>query len=181
MSKKENSGKYWPYMILGFLAIGITLSYWTIKSASSLPINEANEFMLKYQDADKNAFEIEQAQKRFDAKYKIEFSGLEKSDFKPKNLKRKANVHYKLEDNNSLTLKITTLDGRAVDDANVTLLLTRPQTTKEDRYFKNIKGKNGIYEIKGIEIPNKGRYILRVRAQIDNATKFMDIYGVKLD
>ena len=37
----KNKGKtYWPHMILGFLAIGITLGYWTVKSATSMPVQE---------------------------------------------------------------------------------------------------------------------------------------------
>ena len=58
MAKKNKEKTYWPHMILGFLALGITLSYWTVKSASSVPVQESNNYMLKYQTADYTINEI---------------------------------------------------------------------------------------------------------------------------
>jgi len=177
--KKDDSGKFWPYMILGFLAIGITLGYWTIKNTINMPVHESNEFMQKYQDADKSANEIIEAAQRFDAKYNLEVSGLDKSDFKPKFLKRKPHQYFKLNDNNKIDIKITTKDGKVVSDANVTLLLTRPQTETDDKYFKNIKFSNGSYVVDNLKITKPGRYILRVRATKGDATKYLDTYCYK--
>ena len=179
MNKKSESGRFWPYMILGFLFIGITLGYWTIKNTISLPVHESNEFMQKYQDADKGANAIEEAQARFDSKYKVTFSGLEKSDFKPKHLKRKAHIHYTLNESNSVAYAIATKDGTIVKDANLTLLLTRPQTEKDDRYIKDISFLDGKYVAKGIDIIKPGRYILRAKITIGNDVKYLDIYGFK--
>ena len=180
MSKNENSGKYWPYMILGFLFIGITLGYWTIKNTISLPVHESNRYMQKYQDADKASNEIVESQARFDAKYSVAFSGLEKSDFKPKHLKRKPHVHYALNDNNSLTFTIKDKSGKGVSDANITLLVTRPQTEKEDYYAQDIsKSGDGVYKVSNIKIANKGRYILRTKISVGNDTRYIDIYGFK--
>ncbi len=55
---KNNEKTYWPHMILGFLTIGLTLSYWTVKSDSSMPVQESNQYMLKYQMADININQI---------------------------------------------------------------------------------------------------------------------------
>jgi hypothetical protein len=179
MSDKNDSGKYWPYMILGFLAIGITLGYWTVKNTINMPVHESNEFMQKYQDADKGANEIMAAQDRFDKRYNIELAGLKKSDFKPKFLKRKAHQYYALEQKNSLLIKITDKSGKIVSDANVTLLVTRPQTESDDRYYKDIKFKDGAYSVENIEIKKPGRYILRVKATKGDATKYFDTYCFK--
>jgi hypothetical protein len=179
MSKNDDSGKYWPYMILGFLAIGITLGYWTIKNTINMPVHESNEFMQKYQDADKGANEIMAAQDRFDKRYNIEIAGLQKSDFKPKFLKRKPHKYYKLEEKNNLLIKITDKSGNAISDANITLLVTRPQTESDDRYYKDIKFENGIYRVSEIEIKKPGRYILRVKASKGDAAKYLDTYCYK--
>ncbi|HGZ70350.1 MAG TPA: hypothetical protein ENK74_03045 [Nitratifractor sp.] len=180
MKQKNNSGKYWPYMILGFLFIGITLGYWTIKNTISMPVHESNEFMQKYQDADKQANKIEESQARFDAKYNVTFSGLEKSDFKPKHLKRKPHLHYALSDNNSVTYSVKGKDGAAVTDANITFLLTRPQTEKDDVEIKTIaNNKDGTYTVSDIKVANKGRYILRAKIAVGQDTKYLDIYGFK--
>jgi len=180
MSKDNNSGKFWPYMILGFLFIGITLGYWTIKNTISLPVHESNAYMKKYQDADKDAVAIEESQARFNAKYDVAFSGLEKSDFKPKHLKRKAHKYYTLKENNRLLFTVSKKDSHRVSDANITLLVTRPQTEKEDYYVKKIRNLgNGQYSIENIKIPHKGRYILRSKITVGNDTKYLDIYGFK--
>ena len=55
---KNNKKTYWPHMIVGFLVLALTLSFWTVKSASSLPVQESNTYMLKYQMADTNINEI---------------------------------------------------------------------------------------------------------------------------
>ncbi len=180
MSKKDNnSGKYWPYMILGFLFIGITLGYWTVKSAISLPVQESNEFLKKYQDVEKKGREIQEAEAKFDKEYRVLFSGLEKSDFKEKNIKRKPHQYYALKDSNSVALEITKLDGTPAKDLNVTLLLTRPQTTKDDQLFKSIPFRDGAYRVDNLTVKKKGRYILRFRAQKGDAFKFLDVYAVK--
>ena len=68
---------YWPYMILGFFILGITLGYWTIKSVSSMPIQKSNEYMMKYQSVDLNFNEIMEKQAAFDKAYKIELLNAE--------------------------------------------------------------------------------------------------------
>jgi len=179
-SKKDDSGKYWPYMILGFLFIGLTLGYWTIKNTISLPVHQSNDFMQSYQDADANAIKIKEAEVKFDAKYNIEFSGLEKSNFKPKHIKRKAHLHYRLNDVNSFSYIVTTKDGSVVDNAEVTFVLTRPQTELDDKKIGKLNFKDGKYWVENLKIDKKGRYILRVKVKIGDAVKYLDTYGIKL-
>ena len=161
-------------MILGFVAIGFVLSFWTVKSTVGMPVHESNEYMMKYQVADKGANEILEAEKLFDDRYRIELIGMKLSDFKPKHLKRKDRKIVALEKSNTITYRISDLNGKGVDDANVSLLLTRPHTEKDDRSFRNIKGNDGLYTLKNVEIEKPGRYILRVRAQVGDAVKYMD-------
>lgn len=178
MDQKDNSGKFWPYFILGFLAIGITLGYWTIKNTISMPVKESETFMTKYQNADKNYNKYQEAELNFDKSYTISFSGLAKSSFKPKHLKRKPHQYYTLEANSTLVLQVLTKDSKAVNDANVTLLFTSPVTNVYDKYFKNIKSQGeGKYILTNITPPKPGRYILRVNVKInENTQKFIDIY-----
>ncbi len=180
MSKNNDSGKYWPYMILGFLFIGITLGFWTIKSTISLPVHESNSFMQKYQDADKGANEIVESQARFDSKYELVIDGLSKSDFKPKYLKRKAHVHYKLDSTNSLSIKVSSKSGASVDGISAVALLTRPQTELDDKKLKCIKIDAGTFEIKDFSVQKFGRYIIRLKISDEsNDTKYLDIYGYR--
>ena len=180
MNNKDNSGKYWPYMILGFLFIGITLGFWTIKSTISLPVHESNEFMKKYQDADKGANEIEESAARFDSKYNISFSGLEKSAFKPKFLKRKPHQYYVLNELNTLKFNITAKDTKKIAKFNAVGILTRPQTEVDDKKLDILNNGNGSFEIKNFKVQKLGRYIIRLKISDDsNDTKYIDIYGFR--
>ena len=174
---KSNQKTYWPHMILGFVAIGIILGYWTIKHSIALPVHESNEYMMKYQQADLNANEIIEAQQKFDKLYSVKLLNFKKSNFKPEHLKRKVGDILALNKINSFEYKVTTKDGKAVNDANVSLLVTRPHTEKEDQLFKNIKAKDGVYKVENVKLKNPGRYILRVRVQKGDAIGFKDIEG----
>ncbi len=170
----ENKKTYWPHMILGFVAIGVILGYWTVKHAIGMPVHESNEYMMKYQTADTDANEIIEAQQRFDSRYRLKLSGFKPSDFKPEHLKRKHGTIMALEPVNRIVYELTDRSGKPVPDANVSLLLTRPHTEKEDQVFPDLPYKDGRYVLEKLAIKNPGRYILRVRAQKGDAVGFMD-------
>jgi hypothetical protein len=69
-NKKEKT--YWPHMIVGFIMMGVTLGYWTIKSASLMPVQESNNLMQKYQMVDININDILTKREAFDRKFKID-------------------------------------------------------------------------------------------------------------
>ncbi len=179
MSNSSNSGKFWPYMILGFLVIGITLGYWTVRNAVSLPVQESNAYLMKYQQADLNANEIQEAIEKFNKKYSVELSGLEPTEFKPKHIKRKPHKYVLLHKTNSFSYKITTKDGKVINDANVSVLLTRPDSDIDNILIKDIKGKDGIYSVQNLPVKHLGRYIIRAKIVIGKDMKFIDTYGVR--
>ena len=177
MANNSDKGKYWPYMILGFLAIGIILGYWTVKHAIGLPVHESNEYMMKYQTADMDANRIMEAQERFDRRYRVKLDDMKLSDFKPEHLKRKPGKIVALNPVNRISYSVTDREGKAVSDANVSLLLTRPHTEKEDQHFDHLPFKNGHYVLEKLTLKNPGRYILRVRVQKGDAVGYMDTPG----
>ena len=174
---KNKEKTYWPHMILGFLILGMTLSYWTVKSASSLPVQESNEYMMKYQQADMNINEILESKALFDQRYTIEIRNAKKAMVKLENAKRaKAESSVVLtQGKNSFTYVVTTKDGTAVSDANVTFLLTRPHSVKEDKYIENIPFTDGKFQINDIDIEKAGRYTLQLRAKIGKVTGYSQI------
>ncbi len=174
---KNKEKTYWPHMILGFLILGMTLSYWTVKSASSLPVQESNEYMLKYQQADMNINEILESKALFDQSYTIEIVDAKKAMYKLENAKRaKAENSIVLtQGKNNFTYVVTAKDGTAVSDANVTFLLTRPHSVKEDKYLENIPFTDGKFQINDIDIEKAGRYTLQLRAKIGKVTGYSQI------
>ena len=173
----DNKKTYWPHMILGFLAIGITLGYWTIKSASSLPVQESNTYMLKYQMADININEITEKKIAFDKKYNIELADIEMMVMTDNiNSNRpQPNVVKLTQGLNDFNYKVVSKDGTAVSDANVTFLLTQPHSRTQDQLLENISFENGFYPIKGVDIQKPGRYTLQLRAAVGETIGYSEI------
>jgi uncharacterized protein YdcH (DUF465 family) len=174
MANNTDKGAFWPWLILGFIFIGLLLGYWTVRSAISLPVHEANEFMQKYQLADIHFNRIQEQQEKFDARYRATIEGLTRSDFEPKNLKRKEVEVWALKPVNTLTIAVTTREGQGVDDANVSVLLTRPFTQKEDQKFEHLSGTDGRYVLRDLKPGKPGRYLLYVRVQVGDAVGYFD-------
>ena len=174
---KENKKTYWPHMILGFLSIGFTLSYWTVKSASSMPVQESNNYMLKYQQADININEILKRKKLFDKSYIIEIMDAKTIVLDIENAKRVKDERTVLLQKgiNSFTYRVRSKEGALKNDANVTFLLTRPHRRQEDLLVKNIANIDGEYKIKDINISKAGRYTLQLRAKIGDGIGYSEI------
>jgi len=165
---------YWPHMILGFLGIGIMLGYWTVNSAINMPVNESNRYQKKYQQADMGINDIIEAQQRFDAHYRVVPIDFRESHFKPNEfLKRKHGKIVALAKQNQLQYRLQTLAGAAVNDANVSFLLTRPHTVADDQKLDALKAENDVYSVK-FDLKNPGRYTLRLRVQKGDAVGFIE-------
>jgi len=168
MAKKANEISYWPHMILGFLIVGVMLSYWTVKSASSIPVQESNEYMMKYQQADMNINEILHQKARFDSKYRIALVDAPMQKVELENAKRaKAENAVVLQaGKNTFSYKISDHSGNAYADANVSFLLTRPHTRDDDQLMLEVPFKDGLYVVENVEVKKPGRYILRLKADV---------------
>jgi len=175
--EKNKEKTYWPHMIVGFLVLALTLSFWTVKSASSLPVQESNSFMLKYQMADININEIHTLKKAFDAKYTIKLANVEM-------VAMTDNIHSKLpqpnvvkltEGTNDFSYAVVSKSGEVVKDAKVTFLLTQPHSRKEDKLVENIPFVDGQYVVKAIDIQKAGRYTLQFRAEVGETIGYSEI------
>ena len=174
---KNNEKTYWPHMILGFLTIGITLSYWTVKSASSMPVQESNQYMLKYQTADMNINQIMEKKIAFDKAYNIHILDVETMVMTDNvNSNRPQLNPVKLSQGiNAFSYEVVAKDGTKVSDANVTFLLTQPHSRKEDKLFVNIPYVDRKYQIRGVEITKAGRYTLQFRAEVGDTMGYSEV------
>jgi len=173
---ENNKKTYWPHMILGFLFIGISLGYWTVKSASSLPVQESNQYMLKYQMADMHINEIQKREMAFDKLYSIEIINVETVVMTDNvNSNRPQPNAVKLSQGlNDFTYKVVTKDGTTVSDANVTFLLTQPHSRTQDQLFAEIPYMDETYFIKGVNITKPGRYTLQLRAVVGDTIGYTE-------
>ena len=168
----NNEKTYWPHMIVGFLILAFTLSYWTVKSASSMPVQESNSFMLKYQKADMDINDILTKKKRFDASYTIALKNVETmvmTDNVNSNVPQPNPVKLTLG-KNDFSYVVSDKSANLVSDANVTFLLTQPHSRREDILIENVPFIEGSYTVKGLELSKAGRYTLQLRVGIDDET-----------
>lgn len=174
---KNKEKTYWPHMILGFLFLGITLSYWTVKSASSMPVQESNNFMLKYQIADMTINEIMESKIAFDKQYTIKIEDVEMMEMKDNiHSNRKEVEHVKLALGlNAFSYNIVTKEDKVIEDVNVTFLLTQPHSIKEDQLVENIPFSNGKFHVTDINISKAGRYTLQLRAKVGETIGYSEI------
>ena len=174
---KKNQNRLWFAIVMGMISFGIGMVIWTVKQATSLPVHESNDFMLKYQQADMNINAIMENKAKFDAKYSIELENAEfitlTEEYQNTNSKRQQPKPLKLtKGENIFSFTIKDKNGKLVDNAEFTFLLTRPYTQDEDKKENNVSVTNGLYVTKAIELKNKGRYTLQVKATINGLTGY---------
>jgi len=171
-----NSKTYWPHMIIGFLFLGLGLGYWTIKSASSMPVERENAYMMSYQNADMNINEILALQEAFNANYKIELIGAQtiKVD-ENKHSKRKHVDPVGLNKGaNQFFYHIVDKNGTEIKDAKVSFMLTRPHTDLDDKTIENIAFNGKSFETPKFDIVKAGRYTLVLKAKIGDAVGYLE-------
>lgn len=175
--ENKNKKTYWPHMILGFLAIGITLGYWTVKSASSLPVQESNQYMLKYQMADLTINDILDSKKIFDKAYTIDIQDVQTMVMTDNvNSNRPQPNPVKLSKGiNHFSYLVRKKDGTVVNDAKVSFLLTQPHSRKNDFFLEKVIFDKGSYKTGDIEIKNAGRYTLQLRVVTAGSTGYSAI------
>ena len=177
--EKNNSSKktYWPHMIIGFLMLAIILGYWTVKTATSMPVQETNDYMMKYQAADININEIINSKKAFDKEYTIKLLNAETMVMIDNvNSMRPQRDQVKLSMGpNRFAYAIKNRKGDIVKDANVSFLLTRPHTTVDDQMIETISLQGDQYVTPEINISKAGRYTLQLRAKVGDKTGYSQI------
>ncbi len=164
-------------MIVGFLLLGLTLGFWTIKSASSMPVEKENTYMMAYQDADMNINGIMASQSAFNAKYTIELVDAKtiKID-ENKNSKRKQVLDQVAltAGANQFSYRVVDKNGTEIKDAKVSFLLTRPHTDIDDKKIEKISFNGKAFETPKINITKPGRYTLVLKAQIGDTAGFLE-------
>jgi hypothetical protein len=177
MAEQNSKKTYWPHMIVGFLILALTLSYWTVKSASSIPVQEVNQYMMKYQQADININQILKMKQAFDKEYTIEIQNV-KTMVMTDNVnsnRPQPNVIKLSLGKNQFSYVVKQKNGTVVNDANVTFLLTRPHSRRDDVMLENIPFSNGTYITPALNITKPGRYTLQLRVAIGDKIGYSEL------
>jgi nitrogen fixation protein FixH len=162
MNKVDKSaGKKWPWIIgLSTIAV-IGFAVATIKMAIKNPVELSDYGMQSYHTYDDNANDIINAKIAFDQKYTVGF-------LTQQLLEKKSVLIYEVKDKM----------GKAIDDAKVEVVLTRPDTTKFDLNLTNPSIQEGKYTFNPIDLPKQGRWDIMAKITIGKDQRY---YSLKAD
>ena len=160
-SKNKNSGMIWPYIIGISILLIFGASVATVIVANKLPVQNSDTYMMNYHEADAKANELIESRIAFDKKYKIEYI----SDA----LNTKSTI---------IKYKITTVDGKNVDNAKIKVVITRPNTHEFDMELQNPKIDNGVYTFESVSLPKEGRWNIMAKIDIGSDERY---YNLKAD
>jgi nitrogen fixation protein FixH len=156
-----SNGKIWPYAIGISIVLIFGACVATVIVASTLPVQKSDKFMMDYHDADANANEIIKAQIAFDQKYKIEYltQGLST---------KSTSIRYKISD----------ADAKAINDAKIKVVLTRPNQLQYDIALDNPTVSEGVYTFENVTLPLEGRWDVMAKIEIGQDSRY---YNLKAD
>lgn len=159
MSEKQKT--FWPYgIVLGIIGVFI-MSIGTVVFALKNPVQEANDFMDKYQTVDNSINDKINANIAFRKHYKAVYS-TKRFD----------------ENHTAISYKVTTLDGKAVNDATFEAILTRPDEVQSDITLSIDKVENGLYTFKPVTLTKQGRWNIFMYVSVG---KYKGYERLKLD
>lgn len=156
-----NKGRIWPYAIGAAITLVFGFCVATIFVTESSEIQESDAYMTKYQVADLNANQL--------IRQKIEFDKLYDVAYVTKTISGESPV---------ISYKLTTKDGKAVNNAHIKIAISRPETDKYDMNLDTPTVDNGIYSFTLKEFPKAGVWNIIVKIDVDNKERF---YNIKAD
>ena len=157
----KSNGMIWPYAISASIILIFGACVATIVIATKLPVEKSDTYMMDYHAADASANDLIEARIAFNKKYKIEYitDGLS-------------------QDNSIIKYRVTDLNDKPVNNAQLKVVVTRPNNHKHDQELINPKVENGVYTFAKITLPQAGRWDIMAKINVDDEQRF---YNVKAD
>ncbi|ATB70480.1 FixH family protein [Sulfurospirillum diekertiae] len=141
MDKVKSERTYYPHVVIGMIIGCVIGCAYTIKIAIDNPVEMDTFYMEKYQKVENNINEIMALQEKFDTKFDLAYS-----------------TEKFVIGQNSITLKLTDKSGVAVNNANIIMMLSRPDSNKDNKQLLPSKVENGNYTFGPFEINKPGRW-----------------------
>jgi len=157
----KNPGTKWPIIIsLSILAV-IGFSVATVKVAMNNPVEMSDYGMQNYHEYDRDANDIIEAKIAFDKKYSITF-------LTPQITEKSVVLEYEVKDKT----------GKAVNDASLDVILTRPDVNKYDINLTKPTVNEGKYTFAPVDLPKAGRWDILAKISVGNDKRY---YNLKAD
>lgn len=158
---KNSSGRAWPYAIGASIIFIFGACVATIIVTQQMPVEQSDLYMRNYHDADANANELIKAQIAFDKEYKIKYLS-DKLD----------------KDSSVIKYSVTDINSKPVNNAEVTIVVTRPNNHKYDQTLQNPDVKEGLYTFKDVNLSLEGRWDIMAKVNIGELSRY---YNIKAD
>lgn len=152
------SDKIWPYSISGAIFLIFIASIVTVFISLKSPVAESELYMMNYHEADDKANDIINKEIAFNKAYSISYIT---DSFKKDALELK----YKIVDTNN----------QPVDGAKFKIVLTRPDTTKDDIVLESYSVSDGIYSFSKTSLPKDGRWDVLAKVSIGDKERYLNI------
>jgi hypothetical protein len=157
----KNPGTKWPIIIsLSILAV-IGFSVATVKVAINNPVEMSDYGMQNYHEYDRDANDIIEAKIAFDKKYSIAF-------LTPQISENGSVIEYTVTDKN----------GKAINNALLDVILTRPDVNKYDINLSKPIVSEGKYTFAPIDLPKAGRWDIMLKVSVGSDKRY---YNLKAD
>ncbi len=148
------------YYLIGLLVFGVALVaalMIIVAIAIKNPVEMDSSHMMAYRELDKSYNEIAESEKKFDESYTVGITKVSLNEGAPANLE----------------LNITDKNGSSVD-ANITALITRPDTSKYDIKITEFSKTSNQYISKPFVVPLEGRWKVVYKIEVGGIQKFLD-------
>lgn len=156
-----SSGRAWPYAIGASILFIFGACVATIVVTSKMPVEASDTYMMNYHQANAEVNDLIEVGIAFDKKYKIEYINQGISS-----------------ENTILKYKLTDTQGNPVENAQIKVVVTRPNNHKHDQEFSAPTVENGVYTFSSITLPQEGRWDIMAKIDIDDLSRF---YNFKAD
>lgn len=157
----KNPGTKWPIIIALSIVGVIGASVATIKVAINNPVEMSEYGMQNYHEYDRDANDIIEAKIAFDKKFTIAF-------LTPQIAEKGSVLEYQIRDK----------EGKAVNNASVEVILTRPDLKKYDINLSNPTVSEGKYTFTTVDLPKAGRWDIMAKISIGADQRY---YNLKAD
>ncbi|MCX6052912.1 MAG: FixH family protein [Campylobacterales bacterium] len=157
----KSNGQIWPYAIVISIVLIFAAGVTTVVIATKSPVEKSDAYMMDYHEADAKANDLIESRIAFDKKYKVEYI----TDSLTLN---ESTIKYKVSD----------LNSEKVCDANITVVITRPDSHQYDKQLNNPKIENGVYSFKSIKLEKEGRWDIMAKVSVGDVQRY---YNVKAD
>jgi len=154
----RDPGKKWPWIVVISILGVVGLSYWTVQLALKNPVELSDIDMLDHQHFDRDINSIITAKIAFDKKYDITYV-----------------TEVFKEDHAEVKFKVMTKAGQPVNDANITLRITRPGTHEFDRDIALKDVSDGVYSFENVTLPKPGRWDILSRVQVGDDLRYINL------